>query len=964
MHSVGQVGMQYCHACADIPPTHESDRFAAFLMLGFSSTDLVPGAASHAPGAPPWPRWWARSALGLIVGVVLLAGHRLQARDQPFKVRVGVEVNAPPLSFKNAQQQLDGFTPELLWKMNGVDGVEIEIVPDYWKGLTEKFAAGQIDVLANVLITAKRRETMDFSVEHSYVHAVAYVRPSCAPIRRTDEFDGKVMGLLSGTAAYEMALDHQGWGARMVVYQGWKDLLWAVKRGDCDFALLMRPLAFEQPDEMGLKPDYVDDLLFKIHMAVHRGDSRTLEHINEALVKVLRSGVADRLYDQWIGPTEPRPVRMVDLRAYAAPIAAVVALVVVLFVWQRHVNRRLSRQARALHESEEKYRLLVEHTSEGIFVVQDGVFRFINAALGRLAGMEPAQLLGQPFLGFMPPEDRVEVERRHRQMLAGEIALNREDYKVVLPSGRELWLLTSTVAIEWQGRPATLSFATDVTGSRQAERDRREAAERLEKIANRVPGMVFQYRLCPDGCACFPYVSDGIERIYRVRGAEVRESNAKVVEAIHPDDRAMVRDSIAESARTLSLWQLEYRVQFPDGVVRWIEGNALPQREDDGSVLWHGYLQDITERKAAADALQRERQRLADIIRGTNVGTWEWNVQTGEVFLNERWAGMLGYTLAELAPTTYETWARLIHPDDLAAANTILEQHFQGHRIDYECEVRLRHKDGRWIWVLDTGKVAAWTAAGRPRVMSGTHLDITARKEAEVKLRESLHEKDALLKEVHHRVKNNLQVITSLLRLEGTKSGDPATQRTLKDMQGRIRSMAVLHETLYRSGNFARINLADYLAQLAAQLFRVQNPAPGMVKLGLDLSPFEVEMDQAIPCGLVVNELLTNSLKHGFPPGHGGEVRLRLQRNEAGNVELEVNDTGVGLPGDFELARANSLGLRLVADLAKQLQGALTIAPGACFTISFPPSRRSGPGAGRGQPITGANPESRSSTTS
>lgn len=920
-------------------------------MFGFTSIFPAPRGASR-PAAVlvrtgRWRHWVGWSLCGLFATLRLLAGSGEPLRDQPVKLRIGVEVNAPPLSYRDDQGRLQGYMPELLRIMNGMDGVKIEIVPDYWKGLTDRFATGQIDALANVVITKHRRETMDFSVEHSYLHAVTYVRPSHAPVRRTEEFAGAVMGLLSGTGAHEMALDHAGWGARMVVYQNWRELLRAVNRGDCDFALLMRPLAFEQPDEMGLRSDYVDDLLFKVHMAVHRGDSRTLERLNAALVQVLRNGVADRLYDQWIGPTEPRPLRMVDLRAYYAPIAALVALVAVLFVWQRRVNRRLERQARALRESEEKYRLLVEHTTEGVFVVQDGVFRFVNSALARWGGLETSQLLGHAFLDFVPLENRAAVMARHRELLSGEVVINQEDYQIVLPSGEQMWLMISSVRITWEGRPATLSFATDVTAARQAERARREAAERLEKIANRVPGMVFQYRLRPDGSACFPYASDGIERVYGVRAEEVRESSEKTLSLIHPEDQGKLRHSIDESARSLSLWELEYRICPPDGTVRWLGGNALPQREPDGSVLWHGYLQDVTDRKAAADALQHERQRLADIIEATNVGTWEWNVQTGEIVLNERWAGMLGYTLEELSPTSIETWEKLIHPDDLKASNEILQQCFREKSGRYEVEVRLRHKEGRWIWVLDTGRVITWTEEGRPLIMSGTHLDITARKEAELMLRESLQEKEALLKEVHHRVKNNLQVITSLLRMETAKSHDPSTQVALKDMQGRIRSMALLHETLYRSGSLARVNLADYLSQLAAQLFRLQNPSPGLVKLLLELTPVEVEMDQAIPCGLLANELLTNSLKHGFPGGRGGEVRLHLERRDAGAVVLVVSDTGIGLPADFDIGKAQSLGLRIVTDLAKQLQGTLEVSAGPCFTVTFTPINKNAP-KGRG----------------
>lgn len=206
----------------------------------------------------------------------------------------------------------------------------------------------------------------------------------------------------------------------------------------------------------------------------------------------------------------------------------------------------------------------------------------------------------------------------------------------------------------------------------------------------------------------------------------------------------------------------------------------------------------------------------------------------------------------------------------------------------------------------------------------------------------SLREKEALLKEVHHRVKNNLQVIASLLRLEGRRIDHPMTRSVLREMQGRIQSMALLHETLYRSGNFARVDLAAYLTQLTSQLFRSLAVQPGAVRLSLDLAPVLVEIDQAIPCGLIVNELASNCLKHGFPEGRSGEVSVRLRAaGHDGSLTLSVADNGVGLPADFDLRRTRSLGLQLVSDLARQLQGSLFIGPGpeTLFEVTFAQAR-------------------------
>ena len=227
-------------------------------------------------------------------------------------------------------------------------------------------------------------------------------------------------------------------------------------------------------------------------------------------------------------------------------------------------------------------------------------------------------------------------------------------------------------------------------------------------------------------------------------------------------------------------------------------------------------------------------------------------------------------------------------------------------------------------------------------------LDVTARKKADAALQESLHEKEALLKEVHHRVKNNLQVISSLLRLESGQIEHGATKEVLRNMQERVRAMALLHENLYRSGNLAQVNMGVYLGAVCQQLLRSgMAQSAGSIDLQLNLAPLGLEMNQALPCGLLVNELVSNCLKHAFPRGRDGRIRVDLQpASEGGAWCLRVEDDGVGLPAGFEIGRLHSLGLHLVSDLSRQIQGRLEFASphGASFAVIFqvvPPSTAS-----------------------
>jgi two-component sensor histidine kinase len=186
-----------------------------------------------------------------------------------------------------------------------------------------------------------------------------------------------------------------------------------------------------------------------------------------------------------------------------------------------------------------------------------------------------------------------------------------------------------------------------------------------------------------------------------------------------------------------------------------------------------------------------------------------------------------------------------------------------------------------------------------------------------------------LLQEIHHRVKNNLQIISSLLRLQSDQIDNRIAKNALQDMQNRVLSMALIHEQLYGTKNFAAVDMSAYLTQLCKQLFHAMAASTGRVRLHLNLAPVHLEIDKAIPCGLLVNELITNVFKHAFPAERGGELRVELQAlADAPGWRLLVADTGVGLPPDFALDSINSLGFKLVTSLTRQIGGKLHFRPG------------------------------------
>ncbi|MFI5368940.1 MAG: sensor histidine kinase, partial [Spirochaetia bacterium] len=213
--------------------------------------------------------------------------------------------------------------------------------------------------------------------------------------------------------------------------------------------------------------------------------------------------------------------------------------------------------------------------------------------------------------------------------------------------------------------------------------------------------------------------------------------------------------------------------------------------------------------------------------------------------------------------------------------------------------------------------------------------DVTAQKKAE-----EIRGQEVLLKEIHHRVKNNLQVISSLLALQAGSTDDEKTRALLTESRDRVRSMALIHEKLYPSGDAQGISFAGYVKDLAAHLRHSYAGNSGSVELGTDVEEMTLSMDVSVPCGLIINELLSNSLKYAFPGGRKGTISVSLHRVEGHRVTLTISDDGIGFPRQIDIRNPSTLGLRIVSILVEQLKGTLTknTGPGTSFTISFPTS--------------------------
>jgi len=217
--------------------------------------------------------------------------------------------------------------------------------------------------------------------------------------------------------------------------------------------------------------------------------------------------------------------------------------------------------------------------------------------------------------------------------------------------------------------------------------------------------------------------------------------------------------------------------------------------------------------------------------------------------------------------------------------------------------------------------------------------DITERKKAEEQAKASLNEKEVLLREIHHRVKNNMQIISSLLSLQSQSLQDPEIKSMFRESQGRIRTMALVHEKLYQTRDLSRIDLAEYIRSLAAYLFRTYQMEAGRIQLKTDLDKTFLDINTSIPCGLIVNELVSNALKHAFPDERKGEILIELRESEGGALRLTVRDNGIGFPEGVDLRTTDTLGLQIVTLLVDQIDGKLDVKRdrGTVFSVTFRP---------------------------
>jgi len=408
-----------------------------------------------------------------------------------------------------------------------------------------------------------------------------------------------------------------------------------------------------------------------------------------------------------------------------------------------------------------------------------------------------------------------------------------------------------------------------------------------------------------------------------------RVIGASFFQFLAPEERAIMTDFFQVAGERGDRRESQLRTGNGSELPVHVSASPLITEEMRGVSL---VITDLSERKKAeaalqaahaeleikvverTDELQAAHNRIRHILETMGEAFLTLDREWRFTYLNQRALAYSEYGLAvHLGRTMWEVYPEL--------AGTEVERFYRRameERVPVQFEVESRRIPGIWLEISAYPSDEGLTVLGH---------EITERKRAEELTRNSLREKETLLKEIHHRIKNNLQIVNALLGLQAHNVKPDNVLQVLKDSQARIKSIALVHEKLYKSDDLRYIDFADYLDNLAVGLARTYAADTRGIELAIEAEPVPLDIDIALPCSLIVNELVTNALKHAFPDGRSGEIRIFLKQEESG-IHLRISDDGIGFPLDIDFHRTTSLGLQLVKSLAGQLNADLQMQSG------------------------------------
>lgn len=609
------------------------------------------------------------------------------------------------------------------------------------------------------------------------------------------------------------------------------------------------------------------------------------------------------------------------------------------------------RAEEALRESQEQLELFFSQSLDGFFfmmldepvqwdntadkekvldyVFANGRVTKANDALIAQYGGTREEFIGRTLYSFLSHDLTGGREIIRQFFDAGRIHIENEYRKF---DGVPVWMEGDYICIyDSPGRiVGYFGVQRDISDRKKTEAALKESEERFRQLAENIESVFWMVNVQPQEII---YISPAYEKIWGRSCADLYTYGGFFAESLHPEDRSRVIANFTKQIESED--EIEYRIVRPDGEIRWIRDRAFPIRNQAGQVYRIvGIAEDISENKQAEKVIRENEERFRQLAENIQDSFWLLSAEfTDLLYLSPAYEQIWGRSREELyaEPLKLLEW---VHPEDRHLLQEAMTRVVEGESTS--TEYRIFRPDGTIRWVCDRA-FPIYDESGKIYRIAGIGEDISDRKCTEARIQAALREKEVLLKEIHHRVKNNMQVISSLLQLQSQYIEDEPTLALFEESQTRIHSMALIHEQLYQSEHLDRIDLPPYVQNLVANLYQSFGCGNTAIQFNLNIDPIYLNIETAIPCGLIINELVSNSLKYAFRQSLGGEINIDLHKINSQEFQLIIQDNGSGFPPGFDVENAETLGLRLVRMLAYQLEAIIDIDSqcGTCYNIIF-----------------------------
>ncbi len=590
-------------------------------------------------------------------------------------------------------------------------------------------------------------------------------------------------------------------------------------------------------------------------------------------------------------------------------------------------------------ENEIRLESFFQHSTDGIFLVDlDGYIIKWNLGASQIFGYSAEEALHKHVLLLAAQGKEGELLNLFRQLATGQSSITvnfigtRKDLAEV-----ELQLNLSVVPNQ-NGLASCYSvISRDLTQIRVAEQALADSKENLALISNHVNEVIYRISIGPLGERKIVYVSPQVEKIVGFSVEHYMQFLDKIEPWFHPEDLPRLKEISVELRDHKRPVSFQYRFLHPKKKEYvWLEENIVPAEESDGRISsLFGTVRDVTNRMRSEEA----NTRVAAIVEFSRDAIFGLDKEGKITDCNKAAESTLGISLAKVKGTRFEDLFPLHRSRFERRLRSLLSR---GASIR-DFELSIKEKDESEVFLQLSGSALR----GPGGIINGASLilrDITSQKRMLAEISKSLKEKEVLLREIHHRVKNNMQVISSLFLLQEAKVTDPIAKEVLRESQDRIRAMAMIHEKLYQEEFLSRIDMGDYISDLLSYLLISYAVSPGKVAFKFESDPIELDVNQGIPCALILQELISNAIKYAYPDGGIGEVFISLRKHKMkeGWVTIQVIDKGVGLPPNFNPEETQTLGMSLIIHLGRQLGGNPVIkgVDGFSFTLDFPLSAK------------------------